>query len=61
MTKDNLPDEVKNAWNHWMSCNLWRSSLTRQEAGKLGAAKRDLNKVLKKHSLTFDEVGQALV
>ena len=34
--------------------------MTREEAGRLGGAKRTLNRVLSKNSLTFDEVGQAM-
>ena len=61
ITKEGLPEEVKTAFDNWMRCDLWRASLTRAESGRLGAAKRKLNRMLRKHSLTFDEVGQAMI
>jgi hypothetical protein len=60
-TKEQLPEEVKSAFDNWMRCNLWRSTLTREEAGRLGAARRKLNGTLRKHALTFDEAAQAMV
>ena len=57
----NIPIEVQNAFEAWLKADKWKSSMTRSEAGLVGARKRTLNKMLKKHSLTFDEVGKALV
>ena len=61
MMKEQLPEEVKAAFDNWMRRNLWKATFTRQEIGKLGAAKRALNKALTKHSLGFDEVAQAMI
>lgn len=60
-TANSVPAEVRLAFEAWQKADKWSSSLTRTEIGVLGAAKRRLNSLLRKHSLTFDEVGKALV
>lgn len=60
-TNEKLPADVKAAFGNWMKANHWKATLTRQEQGKLGAAKRALNAALRKHGLAFDEVAQTLV
>ena len=56
-----LPEEVVQAFEHWEKCNLWRSTLSREEAGRLGAAKRVLNRVMEKHGLTFNDTALAMM
>lgn len=60
-TKNEIPQEVQEAFEKWMRANLWRSTLTRSEIGRLGAAKRGLLAAMRKHGLGFDEVAQAMV
>ena len=55
-----VPESVVNAWDNWLKHDPWRSSLTSQEKGRLGAAKRMLYQQLNKYNLTFDEVGQKM-
>lgn len=61
MNKEDIPVEVVTAFEKWLKTNPWTSSLSRAEAGRLGAAKRNLNAALKRHNLSFDEVGKVIV
>jgi hypothetical protein len=60
-TGKEIDASVQIEFNRWMLANRWTSGLTRAEAGRLGAAKRELNRVLRRRGLTFEEVAQALV
>ena len=51
-----IPDEVRAAFDKWTKADKWRSALTNEEKGRLGAARRDLNRVLRRHGLRYDDV-----
>jgi hypothetical protein len=55
-----IDDSVRLAFNQWMRANRWTSTLTASEKGKLGAARRELNRVLRRRGLTYNEVAPIL-
>ncbi len=58
MNYSDLPAPVIAAFDAWLKASVWDSCLTRSQRGKLGAAKRKLNTVLRLHNLTFRQVAE---
>jgi len=50
-----VPAEVLAAFNAWTEAHPWSPGCSRAQAGRIGAARRKLNRVLAKHGLTFLE------
>lgn len=51
-----IDDAVLDAFDAFLKADRWTSVLTPEERGRKGARKRELNRVLRRRGLTFDDV-----
>lgn len=60
MNIDDIDDSVRIAFRRWLRASKFLGGCTRKEQGKLGAERRELNRVLRRRGLSFADVAPIL-